>query len=117
MLVTLEEKTAASQNGMCTDTGNANSEFGVSPYCASLFSPLSVYTPLICSFVLFFLLAKSRSFVDDDIQVPRSGKDQHHFCLSVCPFAYLKYYVAHFLPPLVFDQMSPHPQAFPDCPC
>lgn len=22
-----------------------------------------------------------------------------------------------FFPPLVFDQMSPHPQAFPDCPC
>ena len=109
MLVTLEKKTAASQNGMCIDTGNANSEFEVNPYCASLFSPLSVYMPLICSFVLFFLLAKSRSFVDDYIQVPRSGKDQHHFCLSVCPFAYLKYYVAHFLPPPVSYTPMPLP--------
>lgn len=58
------EKTAASQNGMCTDTGNLNSEFGVSPYSVFLFSSLSVYTPLLCSFVLFFLLAKSRFFYE-----------------------------------------------------
>lgn len=110
------EETAASQNGLCTDTENANSDFGVSPYCALLFSPLSVYMPLFCSLVLFFLLAQSRSFVHDDVQVPRSGTDPYHVCLGVCPFAYLKCSMAHFLLSLVFDQMSPHPQDSPDCP-